>query len=580
MNNQKIDNQLNLALDSTYEQRMKSDNLNVGYDTTEKSWQLIVRHAGSLDAVRRLGADVQELLGGYAILKVQESMVNVVAVLPEILYVEKPKRLNFAVENGKRVSCINLVQQSPYNLHGAGCIVSVVDSGIDYAGRVFLDENGETRILELWDQSVSSGNPPDGYSTGTLYTREDINAALKLPETERFMKVPSRDISGHGTSVASVVAGNFARVISSNPEGDIGVATRADIIVVKLGNPVPDSFPRTSELMLAIDFCVRRALYYGRPMAINISFGNNYGSHDGTSLLSTYIDTVAAMARTVIVAGAGNEGASGSHSEGRLSETESVTELVIGRFEPSVNIQLWKSYADTFDIEIISPGGMSTGRLADRLGAYSYTVDNTELLVYFGEPSPYSRAQEIFVEFVPKDGYIDEGIWKIRLTPVKITDGRYDMWLPSQRTSADTRFLQPSPDTTLTIPSTAAGVITVGAYDAYNFSYADFSGRGYTRATGQIKPDIVAPGVNIVCAAPGNELVSRTGTSFATPFVTGGAALMMEWGIVRGNDMYLYGEKVKAYMIKGARKLPGFEEYPNPQVGWGALCVAESIPRG
>ena len=152
------------------------------------------------------------------------------------------------------------------------------------------------------------------------------------------------------------------------------------------------------------------------------------------------------------------------------------------------------------------------------------------------------------------------------------------MWLPSQRTSLDTRFLKPSVSTTLTVPSTSSRVITVGAYDAYNFSYADFSGRGYTRATNMIKPDIVAPGVNIQCIAPGDILVERTGTSFATPFVAGGAALMVEWGIVRGNDPYLYGEKVKAYMIRGAKRLPGYNEYPNPQLGWGALCVADSLP--
>lgn len=571
MNSQKIDNQLNLALDSTEGERTKSDNLNVGYDTTQRSWQLIVRYAGNLDRIRNLGIDVQELLGGYAILTVPENLIDVIATSREILYVEKPKRLNFAVENGKRVSCINPVQRAPYNLHGSGCIVSIIDSGIDYEGKVFLDENGETRILELWDQTIVDGTPPEGYSIGALYRREDIDAALKMPASERYSRVPSRDISGHGTSVASIAVGNFAERITSNAAEDIGIATRADIIAVKLGNPAPDSFPKTSELMLAIDFCVRRAVYYGRPMAINLSFGNNYGSHDGTSLISTYIDTVAAMGRTVIAVGAGNEGASGSHTGGVLDKgpnrsTQEI-ELVVGQFETSFNIQLWKSYVDSFNIEIETPEGISTGSLVTTLGAYRYTLGGTQLLVYYGEPSPYSQYQEIFMEFIPRNTYIDEGVWKIRLTPVRIVDGRFDMWLPSQLTSIDTRFLQSSPDITLTIPSTAASVITVGAYDAYNFSYAEFSGRGYTRATNMVKPDIVAPGVNIRCAAPGGGLVQRTGTSFATPFVTGSAALMMEWGIVSGNDAYLYGEKVKAYMIRGARQLPGYAEYPNPRLG-------------
>lgn len=582
MNSQKIDNQLNLALDTTEAERIKSDNLNVGYNTKDNSWQLIVRYAGSLDRIKRLGIDVQELLGGYAILKVPEQLVDLISNSSEILYVEKPKRLNFAIENGKRVSCINPVQQPPYNLHGSNCIVSVIDSGIDYAGKVFLDSNGETRILELWDQTVIDGTPPAGYSIGTLYTREDINAALKSPASERYDRVPSRDASGHGTSVASIAAGNFAKTITVNPADDIGIATRADIIVVKLGNPVPDSFPRTSELMLAIDFCVRKALEYGRPMAINLSFGNNYGSHDGTSLLATYIDTVAAMSRTVIAAGSGNEGASGSHTGGTLDKSPARVPqeigLVVGRFETSFNIQLWKSYVDSFNIEIEAPEGASTGNLVTTLGAYRYILGGTELLIYYGEPGPYSPYQEIYMEFIPRETYIDEGTWKIRLTPVRVVDGRYDMWLPSQLTSKDTRFLQPTPDITLTVPSTAASVITVGAYDAYNFSYADFSGRGYTRATNMIKPDIVAPGVNISCAAPGDSIVQRTGTSFATPFVTGSAALMMEWGIVRGNDAFLYGEKVKAYFIRGAKPLAG-EAVPSEKQGWGALCLADSFPK-
>lgn len=601
MNNQKLDNQLNLALSSTEEERIRTDNLNVGYDTTDKSWQLIVRYTGSLERIRLLGVDVQELLGGYAILNVSESLIQVVAASEEILFVEKPKRLNFAVENGKRTSCINPVQLPPFNLHGAGCIVAVIDSGIDYANKVFLDESGESRILELWDQSVSSGTPPEGYTVGSLYLSDDINEALRLPEADRYTRVPSRDTSGHGTSVASVATGNFADEITFDVDNDIGIATRADIIVVKLGTPAEDSFPRTTELMLAIDFCVRRAMYYGRPMAINLSFGNNYGSHDGTSLISTYIDTVATMARTVIAVGSGNEGASESHSEGVLynlgvsgdsgvsgntsvsgnagvASNIHITELVVGRFESNLNIQLWKSYADIFDIELEAPSGQRTGKLVSQLGAYRYTVGNTELLVYFGEPSPYSRYQEIFIEFLPKGNYIDEGVWQIILTPINIIDGRFDMWLPSSLTSADTRFLRPTPDTTLTIPSTATNVVTVGAYDAYNFSYADFSGRGFTRATREIKPDIVAPGVNILCASPGGALVRQTGTSFATPFVTGSAALMMEWGIVKGNDVFLYGEKVKAYLIRGARRLPLEDVYPNTRLGWGVLCLRESLP--
>jgi hypothetical protein len=153
------------------------------------------------------------------------------------------------------------------------------------------------------------------------------------------------------------------------------------------------------------------------------------------------------------------------------------------------------------------------------------------------------------------------------------------MWLPTEKAlSTGTNFLFPTPDTTLTIPSTSARAISVGAYNTALGSYADFSGRGYTRNLKLVKPDIVAPGVNITAPAVNGGYDSFTGTSMATPFVTGSCALMMEWGIVNGNDPFLYGEKAKAYLIKGAKPLPGFKEYPNPEVGWGALCVRDSLP--
>ena len=256
-----------------------------------------------------------------------------------------------------------------------------------------------------------------------------------------------------------------------------------------------------------------------------------------------------------------------------MGRDESV-QVAIQEQERTINIQLWKAYYDVADISIISPSGVKVGPIQEALGSQRFTVGGTELLLYYGEPSPYSTNQEIYIDFLPKDTYITSGIWQIVLTPRKIVTGNYSMWLPSENVlNRGTGFLYPVEDMTITIPSTAERVITVGAYDALTFTYADFSGRGENT-----KPDIVAPGVNVLAPSRDGGYTLVTGTSFATPFATGGAALMMEWGIVRGNDAFLYGEKVKAYMQRGARPLPGFTEYPNPQVGYGALCVRESLP--
>lgn len=258
---------------------------------------------------------------------------------------------------------------------------------------------------------------------------------------------------------------------------------------------------------------------------------------------------------------------------------EEVVSFAIQSRQPDLSIQIWKEYEDAVDISLISPSGMRVGPIKNILGPQRFVVGNTEILLYYGEPNPFSTAQEIYLSFLPRGDYLDSGIWRIVLTPTHIVQGQYEMWMPGQQVlNRGTGFLRPTADTTLTIPSTAAGVITVGAYDALTFAYADFSGRGYTRVTNQIKPDIVAPGVDVTTVQPGGIYAPMTGTSFAAPFATGGAALLMEWGIVRGNDPYLYGEKVKAYFRRGARELPEFSEYPNPYVGYGSLCLKDSFP--
>ena len=186
--------------------------------------------------------------------------------------------------------------------------------------------------------------------------------------------------------------------------------------------------------------------------------------------------------------------------------------------------------------------------------------------------------QEIYFDFIPVETYLTSGIWKIYLQGKRIREGTYNLWLPGGNVlNPMTGFYQPVASETLTIPSTAAKVITVGAYDSRLNAYADFSGRGGERLS-YPKPDLVAPGVNITAPVPGGRYANVTGTSFATPFVTGSAALMMEWGIVRKNDPFLWGEKVKAYLRRGAQPLPGFEKYPNEGVGWGRLCASQSIP--
>lgn len=624
MNSEKIENQLNLALDATREEREKSLELDVGYDSAERTWEVIVKFGGTREELENLLREnfsqqygrirVTNLQNEYAILLLPESIVAEVAALPQIEYMEKPKSLIFAVNQGKQASCINPLQTeagkvgapgqggginpSWNDLTGFACIVAVIDSGIDYSHPDFRNEDGTTRILDLWDQTIPTGSvvdvrqqngqeflqAPTGYYLGTEFPREVINRALEQPtEQQRNAICPSRDISGHGTHVTGIAAGN-----GRASEGRYrGVAYGSELLIVKLGNPQTGGFPRTTELMQAVDYCMRKAEAYGRPIVLNLSFGNNYGGHAGTSLIETYLDDISNYWKSSIVIGSGNEGASAVHTSGivRMGQEE-VVEMAVSEYEAALNLQIWKDYADEIAVSIVHPNGRVVGPIQREQGTQRFTVENTQILLYYGEPSPYSPYQEIYLDFIPVSDYIDSGIWEIRLAPQRIVVGEYDMWLPAGGVlNAGTGFLFPIEETTLTIPSTAAKVITVGAYDARFNQPATFSGRGYTRATKQIKPDLAAPGVEITSCAPGGGYTSRTGTSMATPFVTGGAALLMEWGIIRGNDTYLYGEKMKAYLIRGAkrdaalaRQLPSGSGWPNPQLGWGTLCVRGSLP--
>ncbi len=576
MNNPTMENVLNLALDATPQELARSEDLNVGFDSTEKIWELIVKYSGSLTGLSSLGVTVTELLNEYAILTVPESLVERLALVPEIEYIEKPKRLFFSVNQGKAASCIPAVQNARYDLYGDGVLVALLDSGVDYAHPDFRNEDGTTRILALWDQTIP-GRPPEGYRIGTEYTQQEINEALAADtESARYALVPSRDVSGHGTRVLGIAAGN-GRASGGRYRG---IASHSPILAVKLGMPREEGFPRTTELMQGLDYCIRKALELRLPVVVNISIGNTYGAHDGTSLLETYIADIANVWKSVICIGTGNEGYAAGHAAGILQErTTETVELAVGEYETAFSIQIWKSYLDEVDITLTSPDGRRAGPIQKLLGAQRFVLEETEILLYYGEPSPYSQSQEIYLELLPRGDYVDTGIWTLELAAGEIRDGHYHIWLPSSAAlNGGTRFLRASADTTLTIPSTARRIAAIGAYDSRTLTYADFSGRGGTCDLRE-KPVLIAPGVRILTTAPGGTYAEATGTSFATPFATGAAALLLQWGIVDGNDPYLYGEKAIAYLKKGTRPLPAYAEYPNPEVGWGTLCVLGSIPQ-
>ncbi len=602
--NQKRENLLNLALETDEAERARTGDLNVGYDPVTTSWELIVKYHGDLEAaVAAISENIvlEQLIAGYGILTVPENLVETVTQLEQVEYLEMPKRFFYSQEKGiLEGECFAPVTLGDPYLTGRGVLILVADSGIDWKRADFVNEGGGSRIQYLWDQTlIPTGEqiPPEGFAMGVEFSKADIDRALQAANpAEQFALVPSLDVSGHGTAVAGIAAG-------ANAETDyLGTAPEAELLIVKLGTARVQGFPRTTELMRAVTWGLGKAQELRMPLVINLSFGNNYGSHDGSSLLERFLDNAAEIGRTVICVGSGNEGVAAGHVAGNVGTDEVrgrgreslqgrrvQVELAVAEYERNVRVQLWQNSSDVYRVYLVAPGGQQAELTAPVTGGkFTLALEQTYVLAYQGESSPYAVAKELYFELLPVgSGYVNSGIWTIVLEPVEVVTGQYYLYLSDSATrNQETAFLTPVPDMTLTIPSTAAKVITVGAYDEIYSAYADFSGRGYADenrtigvvTAGLMKPDIVAPGVRVNAPDLYGGYGPVTGTSFATPIAAGAAALLMEWGIVRGNDPFLYGEKVKAYLRAGARPLRGETQYPNARVGFGALCLVDSIP--
>lgn len=562
MNNPKVDAALNLSLSLPESLHEKSTSLSAVL--TGSVWEILVMASQDLSFLTKQypQIEVSMLLENFALLRLPPSLIPTVSALPQILYIEMPHYISFEILSGKRSSCITQVTLPPLSLTGNGVLVGFVDSGIDLTHPDFQDSNGNSRVLFLWDQTRDE-DPPDGYLFGTEYNNDQINEALRAGKTL------SKDESGHGTAAAGIACGNG----NASKGRYRGIAPEAELIVVKMRKN-KGLYPRTTELISGIDYCIRKALKFNRPLVLNISFGNNYGSHTGNSLSELYLNRVSLLGRISIIAASGNEGASPIHTLGFLDQTVNV-DFSISERQTSLNMQLWKDYADDVRIRLRAPYGTEY-TLSDKFGTNMEVLDQTQIAFYNSAPSPFQRLQEYYFEFFPiaDSFYLTSGVWSLIIEPVSIKNGTFEMWLPAASSlNGATRFLSPDPYNTLTVPSSANSVITVGAYDAKTNTPADFSGRGAASMPNLLtKPDLVAPGVSVIVPSFPGGYQTVSGTSFAAPFVTGSAALLMEWGIVKRNNLFLYGEQLKAWLIAGAKELPGYPT-PNPRTGWGALCL-------
>ena len=527
---------------------------------TEKEIEVVIISGDNVDnisqTVDNLGGKYLNLGYNFGIVTIPVDKIIDLALVPTIQYIEFPKNLYTTDFESNRASCITQISKAN-GLNGKGTIVGFLDTGIDYTHPAFINADGTTRIEYIYDLSLG----------GAVYSKAQINEALNTENP--YDIVPSRDDVGHGTHVAGIACagGN----ISSKY---YGVAPESSIIMVKVARGL---FTLSTEIMKGIKFLIDKSKELNMPLAINISLSTNDGAHNGSSLLEQYISTVSTLERVTIVIAAGNEGEAAHHVGGNL---EGINEIFfnVSSDESTVVLNLYKSLLPSVSIELISPSGGSTGEIAVKEGFQEGAIGNSRYSIYLTGPKPFDVSGEIGIIIRGINEYITPGQWKISLRKLNNYDGTFDMWLPiSEGLNINTKFVNPVVYNTLGIPATVRNVISVGSYNYLVDTISPFTGRGQIFEGQYIKPDIVAPGEGIYSAIPNRSFDKKTGTSMATPQVTGSAALMMQWGIVNRNDPYLYGERLKYFLMLGSKKGRRDISYPDPSWGYGELCLRDSF---
>ncbi|MBI5997625.1 S8 family peptidase [Clostridium perfringens] len=514
-----------------------------------------LRFKNSADAI---GAKVEDLGYGFGILIIRVNDLNRIIELEGLQYIELPKILYTSAYDSNRASCIPSVWNN-YNLTGEGILVGFLDTGIDYTHNAFKDDEGNTRIEYIYD-----------LENGVVYDRNKINEALKSEDP--FSIVPETDLSGHGTHVAGIACAggniNF---------DNYGVAYKSSIAMVKITGENSLRAALSTQLMRGLKFLMDKSNEINKPLVVNISLSTNDGSHNGSSLLEKYIQTFTQLQKAVIVVAAGNEGNSAHHVGGKMKKEEDL-DLNIGDGEKGIILDFYKPVLVNVSVEVISPTGISTGPIELSESYKERFVGREKIVVYSSGPKPFDIQGQTTISILPLGDTITSGGWRIIVRKLNNYEGYFDIWLPiAEGLNERTRFLQPDVYNTLGIPATVEGVISVGSYNFLNNNLSAFSGRGVVRPEWLIKPDLVAPGENILSTVEEQGFDTKSGTSMAAPQVAGICALLFEWGIIRNNDPFLYGERMKYYLIKGAKRTIFGEAYPNPDLGYGFVCLDRTM---
>lgn len=478
----------------------------------------------------------------------------------------------FQIENLVEMGNVK-VQAPPLSLQGKGVILGFVDTGIRYQLDVFKNEEGGSRIISIWDQTIQTGEPPKGFLYGTEYTREDINRALQSGQP--LSVVPTTDENGHGTAMASAAAGS----ILNQGLTFRGAAPQADIAVVKLKGAktylrefflVADDAVayQENDIMEAVKYLERMAIVFQRPVVIVLGIGTNMGDHAGSAPLPSYLNKIATKRSRAVVVCGGNEGDKAHHYSATMPEQ---IEMRVEENTKGFSMELWGNRIDIYSVVLRTPGGEMTSTIDFRNGqdnTFAFLFDRTRIYTGLSLVEKRSGNEQVFFRFENPT----PGIWSIMIYPSgqgRIRgSGNFHLWLPiTDFIGGGVTFLEPNPDVTLTEPSNAEHVITVSAYNGLTGSWFSESGRGFA-GNNMIKPDVAAPGVQV-----STILGTRTGSSMAAALSAGCVAQYMEWAIVEGYVPYSESRAVKSHLIRGAVREDNIA-YPDKRWGYGKLSIS------
>ncbi|MBH1939630.1 S8 family peptidase [Mobilitalea sibirica] len=545
---------------------------------SEEFADLLVEYSGDYSVFDRFpNATVRIINYIYAVVHIPAQLLTMEFVA-NLGYTVMPHCFGLISEASLEATKIPRIRNIPnFSLRGQGVLIGVIDTGIDYLNPIFQYADGTTRIVSIWDQTIESENYPEVGLYGTEFTREEINLALLSDNPLEL--VPTMDFIGHGTMVAGIAAGNEVPI-----DDFYGVAPASELVVVKLKQckqslreffVIPEEVVCYSEvdILYGINYLLNVSSILQRPIAICLALGSSQGGHDGRGVLSNTMSIIGRRSGTAVVVAAGNEGNERRHYYGevdRLTGYDTV-ELMVGQNEKGFVMELWGKSPSIYSIDITSPTGEYVPRIAASLNVnteVSFLFEQTTLYLLYEMVETQTGDQLILLRFVNPA----PGIWRFRVYERGDLNLGFHIWLPmSEFISPDTYFIRSDIFTTVLALGNAIVPLTVTAYNALDDSLYLYASRGFTR-TEVVKPEITAPGVNVIGPTLDHGFVAYTGTSVAAAHTTGVAAMLLEWGFIRGNIPNMSTVELKKMILRGARRDEDIN-YPNRDWGYGILDI-------